>query len=58
MLLLGEKWLPMLDTFRLMLVFSMLDPIKITVASVLVAVGKPNLVGQARAIQLVVKLLA
>ena len=46
MLLLGEKWLPMLDTFRLMLVFSMLDPIKITVASILVAVGQPNLVGQ------------
>ena len=57
MLLLGEKWLPMLDTFRLMLVFSMLDPIKITVASVLVAVGQPNLVGQARAIQLVVLII-
>ncbi|KAA3664227.1 MAG: hypothetical protein DWQ04_06865 [Chloroflexi bacterium] len=53
-LLLGEQWLPMLTTFRLMLIFMMLDPIKITIASVLVASGKPEQVGYARAIQLIV----
>jgi O-antigen/teichoic acid export membrane protein len=53
-LLLGEKWLPMLDAFRLMLVYTMLDPIKITVASVITASGAPEKVIRARFIQLVV----
>ncbi len=53
-LLLGEKWLPMLDAFRLMLVYTMLDPIKITVASVITASGAPEKVVLARSIQLVV----
>jgi O-antigen/teichoic acid export membrane protein len=53
-LLLGEKWLPMLDAFRLMLVYTMLDPIKITVASVITASGTPEKVVRARFIQLVV----
>jgi len=56
-LLLGEKWMPMLETFRLMLVFSMFDPMVVTVASVLVAEGKPNKVGQARFVQLVVLII-
>ena len=57
LLLLGEKWMPMLETFRLMLIFSMFDPMMITVASVLVAVGEPKKVGQARFIQLVVLII-
>jgi O-antigen/teichoic acid export membrane protein len=51
---LGSKWMPMLDTFRLMLVFTLLDPIKVTVASLFVAVGRPEKVVQARFVQLVV----
>jgi O-antigen/teichoic acid export membrane protein len=53
-LLLGAKWLPMLGAFRLMLVFTLLDPIKVTVGSLFMAVGKPEQVVKARAIQLVV----
>lgn len=56
-LFLGEKWLPMLDAFRLMLVFTMLDPIKLTVANLFVAVGEPNKVTRARLLQLAVLLV-
>ena len=52
----GAKWLPMLDAFRLMLVFTLLDPIKITVADLFTAVGRPELVVRARSMQLVVLL--
>jgi O-antigen/teichoic acid export membrane protein len=51
---LGAKWLPMLDTFRLMLVFTLLDPIKVVVGDLFVAVGRPGKVVQARFMQLVV----
>lgn len=53
-LLLGEKWLPMLDAFRLMLLYTLLDPIKITVASVITASGAPEKVVRARFIQLLI----
>lgn len=53
-LFLGAKWLPMLAAFRLMLIFTMLDPIKLTVANLFVAVGKPAQVTQTRLVQLVV----
>jgi O-antigen/teichoic acid export membrane protein len=51
-LLLGPKWLPMLTAFRLMLVFTLLDPIKVTVANLFVAVGRPEKIVRARAVQL------
>lgn len=51
---LGRKWMPMLDTFRLMLVFTMLDPVKITVSNLFIAVGQPRRIVFARLIQLVV----
>jgi O-antigen/teichoic acid export membrane protein len=51
-LALGEKWLPMLTAFRLMLVYTLFDPIKITVADVLTVSGAPGKVVRARAIQL------
>lgn len=53
-LVLGTKWLPMLDAFRLMLVYTLLDPIKLTVGSLFIAVGKPEKVLRARFVQLVV----
>jgi O-antigen/teichoic acid export membrane protein len=55
-LVLSAKWLPMLDAFRLMLVFTLLDPIKLTVGDLFVAVGKPEKVVQARLVQLMVLL--
>jgi O-antigen/teichoic acid export membrane protein len=53
-LLLGTKWLPMLDAFRLMLVFTLFDPIKMTISNLFLAVGKPQEVVRARVVQLVV----
>ncbi|MFW6116515.1 MAG: oligosaccharide flippase family protein, partial [bacterium] len=53
-LLLGTKWLPMLDAFRLMLVFTLLDPVRLTVANLFVAVGRPDKIVRARAAQLAV----
>ncbi|MCB0253178.1 MAG: oligosaccharide flippase family protein [Anaerolineae bacterium] len=54
MILLGEKWLPMLQAFRLMLVFTLLDPIKLTVGNLFVAVGQPELLIRTRLVQLAV----
>jgi len=51
---LGAKWLPMLDAFRLMLIYTLFDPIKATVAHLFVAVGKPGQIVQARVVQLIV----
>jgi O-antigen/teichoic acid export membrane protein len=50
----GIKWLPMLDAFRLMLLFTLLDPIKITVADLFVAVGHPETIMRARIVQLLI----
>jgi len=54
MLALGDKWLPMLDAFRLMLIFTMLDPMKLTIADLFVAVGRPEKIVRARVVQLLV----
>lgn len=55
-IVLGQKWMPMLSAFRLMLVYTLLDPIKITVGNLFVAVGQPQRVVRARSIQLAVLL--
>lgn len=60
-LLITAKWLPMLTAFRLMLIYTMLDPLKATCANLFVAVGRPEIVVRARLAQLatlVVGLLA
>ena len=56
-ILLGDKWLPMLQAFRLMLVYTLLDPIKMTVADLFVAAGRPELVLRVRLAQLGVLLI-
>ena len=56
-ILLGEKWLPMLEAFRLMLVFTLLDPIKMTVSDLFIAVGRPELVVRVRLVQLVIMII-
>jgi len=56
-LALGAKWLPMLNVFRLMLVYTMFDPFKLTVANLLVAVGEPEKIARIRLIQLIVLLI-
>jgi O-antigen/teichoic acid export membrane protein len=52
-LALGEKWLPMVPAFRLMAVFTLLDPIRVTVSQVFVAVGQPERIIRVRLVQLV-----
>jgi O-antigen/teichoic acid export membrane protein len=56
-LLLGAKWLPMLEAFRLMLVYTLFDPMKIAVADLFVAVGRPEKIVWARGAQLAVMLV-
>jgi PST family polysaccharide transporter len=53
-LVLGEKWLPMLNAFRLMTAYVMLDPIRVTMGNVFPAIGHPEVLVRTRAIQLVV----
>lgn len=56
-LLLTPKWLPMLDIFRLMLIYTLLNPIKFTVAQLFTAVGVPEKIVQARLVQIAVLVL-
>lgn len=56
-LALGSRWLPMLDAFRLMLVFMLVDPIMAAVSSLFVAVGRPDQVIKTRAVQLAILLI-
>ncbi len=53
-IVLGERWLLMVTPFRLMLVFTLLDPIKNTIANLFTAVGEPERVAKARGLQLAV----
>jgi O-antigen/teichoic acid export membrane protein len=53
-IVLTDKWLPMLEAFRLMLVFTLLDPIRVTVNNLFVAVGRPEQVAKANLVQLFV----
>jgi O-antigen/teichoic acid export membrane protein len=53
-LAIGPRWLPMLDAFRLMLIFTMFDPMKMTIADLFVAVGRPEKIARTRIIQLLV----
>lgn len=56
-LVIGDKWLPMLTAFRLMLIYTLLDPIRGTIASLFTALGYPEKVTKVRLIQLVVLLI-
>lgn len=53
-LVLGEKWLPMLLTFRLLLLFALLDPINATLSSLFLAVGEPGQLLRIRLVQVLV----
>ncbi len=54
---LGEKWMPMLDAFRLMLVFTLFDPIKTTIGHLFVAVGRPERLVKIRLAQFAVMVI-
>jgi len=50
-LAIGDKWLPMLWTFRLMLVYAMLDPLLMLVGNLMLATGQPKEMQRARLVQ-------
>lgn len=50
---LGDKWLPMVTTFQLMAVFTLLDPLRVTVSQLFYAVGQPARVVRVRTVQLI-----
>ena len=50
----GERWMPMLSTFRLMLPFTLFSPMKSTMGSVFSAIGKPGVIVRIKSIQLAV----
>lgn len=56
-LALGDKWLPMVPAFQLMAVFTLLDPVRITISSLFAAVGRPGQVVDVRLVQLAALLL-
>ena len=56
-IVLTDKWLPMLNVFRLMLLFTLLDPLKSSVSLLMVATGDAHRPIPARLIQLVALLM-
>ena len=53
-LLLTQKWLPILTTFRLLVVYTLLDPLFQTGGNLLMAVGQPRLITRIKIFQLIV----
>jgi O-antigen/teichoic acid export membrane protein len=51
--LLGEKWLPMVFTFQLMVVYCLFDPLLVTASNLLTACGVPQKMTRVRVAQLV-----
>lgn len=47
----GDKWLPMLWTFRLMLIYTMLDPLVMLIGNLMLAVGRPQEMQSVRLVQ-------
>jgi O-antigen/teichoic acid export membrane protein len=56
-LVIDPKWLPMVTTFRLMLVFTLLSPISATVGNLFVAVGRPEILMRTRLYQMAILIL-
>jgi O-antigen/teichoic acid export membrane protein len=50
-LVIGEQWLPMLLTFRLMLVYTLLDALLMLCGNLLLAVGRPDALWRSRLTQ-------
>jgi O-antigen/teichoic acid export membrane protein len=53
-IIIGERWMPMMMTFRLMLPFTLFDPMKKSMANLFIAVGKPEVTVKIRLVQLIV----
>ncbi|MFW6116580.1 MAG: lipopolysaccharide biosynthesis protein [bacterium] len=48
----GDKWLPMVSAFRLMLLYTLLDPLVLTAGQLVTAVGQPQILTRIKAFQL------
>ncbi len=53
-LFLGERWTPMALTFRLMLLYTLLDPLTSVIVNLLIAVGQPQVLAKIQAIRFLV----
>jgi O-antigen/teichoic acid export membrane protein len=53
-LLLTAKWLPMVNAFRLMVVYSLFDPLIVTAGNLAAAMGQPQLLTRIKVLQAVV----
>lgn len=53
-LLLGDKWLPMVRTFQLMIVYTLLEPLSMAARHLLLATGHPQYDLRARLVQIVI----
>jgi O-antigen/teichoic acid export membrane protein len=56
-LVLGEKWMPMVWAFRLMIALTVLSPMRGTVGRLFIAVGKPGDLAQVNLLQLALMVL-
>ncbi|MBK8905557.1 MAG: oligosaccharide flippase family protein [Anaerolineaceae bacterium] len=52
--LLGETWQPMLVTFQLMIIYTLLDPLAVGAADLLVAIGRPELPFRTNIVQVII----
>jgi PST family polysaccharide transporter len=50
---LGDKWMPMLVTFQLMIVYTLLDPLSMAAENLLAATGYPGIIARTRFVQVV-----
>ena len=48
----GTKWLPMVFTFRLMIIYALIDPLVVTSGHLITAVGQPRVLTKIKALQL------
>ena len=53
-ILLGPKWLPMVLTFQLMVVYCLLDPLIVTSGRLATAVGQPQILTRIKVLQLII----
>jgi O-antigen/teichoic acid export membrane protein len=53
-LFLTAKWLPMVAVFRLMLLYTLLDPLIVTAGNLTIAIGQPHLLTRVKVVQLVI----
>jgi PST family polysaccharide transporter len=54
LILLGERWLPMLRAFQLMILYTLLDPLSMGASTLMMATGFPGAVMRVNGIQLVI----